>query len=96
MKLLGWNVIPWGYGARFDTAAAPLPLRMLFHTPFLDRFAYPQLVRRGHACLAPSPAVTESERGGVPNVGWRLDSDNFVAPGSRSILEEGSAGGLRR
>ncbi len=61
MKLAGWNDIPWGYAARFDTASAPVWLRILYATPFLDRFAYPQLVSRGlgfsrvtRACRRPS------------------------------------------
>jgi hypothetical protein len=39
--------IPEGYGATFDVASAPLWLRVWFTTPFVDRFAYPLLVKRG-------------------------------------------------
>jgi hypothetical protein len=43
VRLTGWDVIPSGYGARFDANAAPFWLRVLFQTPFVDRFAYPHL-----------------------------------------------------
>ncbi|MGZ6792794.1 MAG: hypothetical protein ACXVFV_07555 [Mycobacteriales bacterium] len=89
MELLGWNVVPRGYGVRFDLAAAPWPLRALFRTPLLDRFAHPLLVRRGHAYLAPHPAVPEAQREPVPDVGWRLESPGVIVPGSRCWLEPG-------
>lgn len=41
MRLAGWNDIPKGYGARFDTASAPAWLRIMHATPFLERFSYP-------------------------------------------------------
>ena len=71
MRLEGWNHIPEGYGASFDIASAPLWLRVWFHTPFLDRWAYPQLVRRGHGCLRPHPGVPAEQREAVAG-GWRL------------------------
>lgn len=86
MRLDGWNVLPRGYSARFDTRAAPVWLRVLFSTPFLDRFAYPLLVRRGLAYLAPSPAVEAAERDPFPAGGWRLESPASVQPGSVSWL----------
>ena len=55
MRLEGWNHIPEGYGARFDVKAAPLWLRFLVNTPFIDSFAYPLLVKRGHGYLRTSP-----------------------------------------
>ncbi|GAC1611591.1 MAG: hypothetical protein NVS3B26_25990 [Mycobacteriales bacterium] len=88
MILLGWNVIPRGYGARYDAPAAPLWLRGLFHTPFLDRFAYPLFVRRGHAYLTPQAAVPEAQREPVPAVGWRIEHSNYIRPGSVSYLQE--------
>jgi hypothetical protein len=70
MRLNGWNYIPHGYGMSVDIAGAPRWLRLLFRTPFLDRFAYPALVRRGHAWLTPGPTV-DSERDAVP-AGWQV------------------------
>lgn len=55
MRLEGWNSIPDGYGAWFDIGRAPLWLRLWFHTPFLDRYAYPVAVRRGFGHLVPVP-----------------------------------------
>ena len=86
MNLDGWNVLPRGYGARFDTRAAPLWLRLLFGTPLLDRFAYPLMVRRGHAYLAPSPALEAAERDPFPSGGWRLEEPDYVQPGSVASL----------
>ena len=86
MKLGGWNVLPRGYGARFDTRAAPRWLRLLFSAPFLDRFAYPLMVRRGHAYLAPSPAMEAAERDPFPSGGWRPEEPDYVQPGSVSWL----------
>ena len=51
MRFEGWNHTPEGYGARFDVQSASLWLRVFFHTPVLDRFAYPALVSRGHGYL---------------------------------------------
>lgn len=85
MRLEGWNHIPAGYGARFDVAAAPAWLRMLFHAPFVDRFAYPLLVRRGHGYLQPSPDAAAAELGPVDG-GWRLDPPGFAPPGSTGWL----------
>ena len=73
MRLDGWNAIPNGYGAHFDVGAAPWWLRVLFQTPFVDRFAYPLLVRRGLGVLSPHPGWPPERLGLVPN-GWRLDS----------------------
>jgi hypothetical protein len=67
----GWNSIPIGYGATFDVAAAPLWLRLLFQAPFVDRFAYPLLVKRGLGMLSPHPGWP-SERLGPVTAGWRV------------------------
>jgi len=91
MDLPGWNVIPPGYGARFDVAAAPLWLRVFFRTPFIDRFAYPLMVRRGHAYLAPSPDSAE-KRDPFPIGGWRLEDDDYAQPGSVAWLQERERG----
>lgn len=84
----GWNVIPKGYGARFETQTAPFWLRLLFGTPFLDRFAYSLLVRRGQAYLSPHPGWNEGERDPVPSVGWRLEEAGYGHPGSIGWLRE--------
>ena len=72
MRLDGWNHVPDGYGATFDRTGAPLWLRVLVRTPFVDRFGYPLLVRRGlgqlhaHPGADPDPAVTAAAR----RAGW--------------------------
>lgn len=71
MRLEGWNHVPEGYGASFDLRSAPLWLRAWFRAPFLDRFAYPLLVRRGLGYLTPHPGVPPEEREEVPD-GWRV------------------------
>ncbi len=85
VRLTGWNVLPAGYGARFDTAAAPLWLRLLYRTPVVDRFAHPLLVRRGLGLLTPHPHWPEGERGPVSG-GWRPDEPAYVDPGSVTEL----------
>ncbi|MDQ6875271.1 MAG: hypothetical protein M3042_09465 [Actinomycetota bacterium] len=72
MRLTGWNQIPHGYGARFDTAGAPWWLRALNAAPFVDRFSYPLLVRRGLGTLTPHPGWPTSDREPVTG-GWRVD-----------------------
>jgi hypothetical protein len=85
VRLEGWNHIPEGYGARFDARSAPGWLRLLFHTPFVDRFAYPLLVQRGHGYLRPSPGVHEQELGSV-SPGWRIDPLGYEPPDSWAWL----------
>ena len=85
VKLDGWNSIPRGYGVRLDVDAAPIWLRVLFRTPFIDRFAYPLLVRRGHAYLTPFPSGKGSCEP-FPSGGWRREGPNFVPPGSITPL----------
>ena len=85
MKLAGWNDLPRGYGAHFDTALAPIWLRILYATPFLDRFAYPQLVRRGLGFLAPHPGLSATELDPVIG-GWQLENPHHRAPGSVAWL----------
>jgi hypothetical protein len=85
VRLEGWNHIPEGYGARFNVRSAPRWLRLLFHTPFVDRFAYPLLVRRGHGYLRASPAVPPHQLGSVPP-GWRIDPPGYEPPGSWAWL----------
>ena len=82
MRLVGWNDIPDGYGADFDLHDAPLWLRVWFHTPFLDRFAYPVAVRRGYGWLTRQP---EREPGPV-GAGWRVRPADYQAPGSVASL----------
>lgn len=73
VRLAGWNDIPRGYGARFEVERAPLWLRVLFATPFVDRFAYPLLVRRGLGVLGPHPGFPVDRLGPVPD-GWRVET----------------------
>jgi hypothetical protein len=72
VKLTGWNDIPQGYGATFEVARAPAWLRMLYSTPFIDRFAHPLLVRRGLGVLRPSPSWPPERLGPVEG-GWRVE-----------------------
>ena len=69
MRLVGWNDIPRGYGAQFVLDGAPLWLRVWFRTPFVDRFAYPLVVRRGYGWLTLQPGVGA---GRIGDDGWRL------------------------
>lgn len=85
VKLAGWNDIPKGYGARFDIASAPVWLRILYATPFLDRFAYPQLVYRGLGFLAPHPGLSAAELDPVTG-SWRLEDPHYRSPGSIAWL----------
>ncbi|MGH3788341.1 MAG: hypothetical protein ACRDRG_17750 [Pseudonocardiaceae bacterium] len=79
MSLEGWDNLPRGYGANFDLRAAPWWLRLWAKTPFIDRFAYPQLVRRGHGYLTPFPDFPNAERDPVSS-GWQLrEADKYPA-----------------
>ncbi len=53
----------------WDMTRAPVWLRVWRLIPFIDRFAYPVMVRRHVAYLVPEPAWPEGERDPVP-VGW--------------------------
>ena len=77
----GWDHIPHGYGAGFDVAAAPWWLRLWFHAPFVDRYAYPLLGRRGFAHPTPSPDARDEDRDPVGG-GWRLREPGYTPPGS--------------
>jgi hypothetical protein len=88
VRLEGWNHIPAGYGARVDVKAAPLWLKFIFHTPFIDRLAYPLLVSRGHGYLRPSPEWPPEQLGGVGN-GWRIDPPDYEPLGSTAWLTWG-------
>jgi len=81
MVLEGWNHIPDGYGASFAVEDAPWWLRLWYRLPFLDRFAYPLLVRRGHGYLRAFPGVPDARRGPVGE-GWKVREDSDVPPGS--------------
>lgn len=85
MRLEGWNHVPIGYGASFDVHAAPIWLRVWFHTPFIDRFAYPQMVKRGFGYLAAHPGVEPEDREEVaPD--WRFRPEGYREPGSETYL----------
>lgn len=81
MRLEGWNHIPQGYGATFDVASAPRWLRLWFHTPFVDRFAYPRLVERGLGHLTRQPDCADEDREQVDG-GWRVRDPGYMPPGS--------------
>ena len=83
--LEGWNHIPRGYGASFDVASAPWWLRAWFRTPFVDRYAYPRLVRRGHGYLVADPSWPEKSREAV-GAGWRLRDPADRPSGSATYL----------
>jgi hypothetical protein len=85
VTLEGWDHVPHGYGADFDVASAPWWLRTWFGVPFVDRYAYPQLVRRGLGYLTPSPGCPDDEREPVRG-GWRLREPGHVPPGSTTVL----------
>lgn len=85
MDLESWNRIPDGYGADFDLQGAPWWLRVWFHTPFVDRFAYPIAVRRGYGWLSQHPGLTTGRLASVPR-GWRIRPDNYQPPGASAPL----------
>jgi hypothetical protein len=85
MRLEGWNHIPRGYGADFDLRGAPWWLRLWFHTPFIDRYAHPTAVARGHGYLIPHPEWPP-EAMEVPGPGWRIRPADYEPPGSMSWL----------
>lgn len=71
VSLEGWSKIPEGYGASFEVNKAPWWLKLWFHTPFIDRYAYPLLVQRGHGVLRAHPGVSAAALGPVSS-GWRI------------------------
>jgi hypothetical protein len=81
VQLEGWNSIPEGYTAAFDLRSAPRWLRLWFQTPFLDRYAYPIVVRRGYGWLRQHPGLSGEELGRVP-AGWRIRPPDYRPPGS--------------
>jgi hypothetical protein len=85
VRLIGWKDAPRGHGARLDLRAAPLWLRVLEATPFVDRFAYPLLVRRGLGYLTPHPGWPAEELEELRD-GWKLDDPERVEPGSVAVL----------
>lgn len=85
VRLEGWNQVPRGAGASFETASAPGWLRVLAATPVLDRFAYPLLVRRGLGWLQVHDAAVFDEQAAA-RAGWRVRPADYVPPGSVSQL----------
>lgn len=85
MALEGWDHIPRGYGAEFVLKDAPRWLRLWFHTPFIDRYAYPKAVARGYGFLIPHQHYDDAERE-VPMAGWRVRPSGYVPPGSEYEL----------
>jgi hypothetical protein len=80
MRLEGWNHIPEGYSATFDVSSAPLWLRVWFRTPFVDRFAYPVMVKRGFGYLRRDDSWHENPA--PMSGGWKLREPGYIAPGS--------------
>lgn len=68
----GWDSIPDGYGAVFEIAGAPLAARVLLRIPFLDRFAYPMMVRAGCGYLIRHPGARVATV--PPDGGWTVVS----------------------
>jgi hypothetical protein len=79
VRLDGWNHIPRGYGLTWDLGTSPAWLRIWLATPFLDRLAYPVLIRRQVAWLVPHPGWRDEDRDPVPR-GW-LVKDRSETPG---------------
>jgi hypothetical protein len=86
VKLEGWNHIPTGYGATFESQSAPWWLRAWFNTPLIDRFAYPLLVRRGFGWLTAFPTSADQHPEPVTH-GWRIRPADYLPPGSYGALE---------
>lgn len=81
MTLEGWDHIPRGFGAEFVLDDAPWWLRLWFHTPFIDRYAHPKVVARGHGFLVAHEHYDDAARE-VPGPGWRIRPPGFIPPGS--------------
>lgn len=79
VPLTGWSDIPGGYSAHYSVEGAPWWLRVWFRTPFIDRFAYPRLVARGHGILRATPGVAAHQLGFV-GPGWRVDLATIPPP----------------
>lgn len=71
MRLAGWNEVADGYGPWFEISCAPWWLHLWFHTPVLDKFAYPVAVRRGFGRLAPKLGLPPQDLGDV-GPGWQI------------------------
>ena len=56
--IAGWDDIPIGFGAIFNFDLAPLWLKALSRTPFVERFAYPIALRKGLGTLRKIPVLT--------------------------------------
>lgn len=89
VRLEGWNHIPAGYGATFETGSAPWWLRGWTKTPWIDRFSYPLLVRRGLGWLTAFPTMPGQDRE-EPAPGWRVRPVGHLPPGSWGPLESHS------
>lgn len=85
MRLEGWNHIPNGYLAEFETQTLPLWLRAWRRIPFVDRFSYPLIVARGHGYLVAMPGFADEDRGPVDG-GWQVRPSDYEPPGSRTFL----------
>ncbi len=90
----GWDSIPAGAVAVFDWRAAPWWVRVLVRTPFLDRIAYPWMVRHGLAWLEVFDS-TVFDADAARGRGWRILPKGWVAPGSIAGLGEQPEGPVR-
>ena len=72
--------MPHGYSARFDLNAAPRWLRSWAAVPFIDRFAYPLLVKRGFAYLTAQPILVCTASADEMARGWKMEDPNCSIP----------------
>jgi hypothetical protein len=72
MNILGWNVLPEGYGLALSLDACPRWLKLWARLPLLDRFSYPVLVRRGIAYLVPHPSTPWQDPSDLEAQGWTV------------------------
>jgi hypothetical protein len=73
-SITGWSDIPRGYSAYFDWKSAPIAIRVLSKLPWLDRYAYPFMVKNQLAYLRPHPGFAPSDRAPVPSQ-WVVDDE---------------------
>ncbi len=75
VKLEGWNHIPAHSGATFNLTGAPRWLVVMNQIPFVDRFSYPILVRRGYGMLHPDNDG-EFDVHAAAAKGWTIEDAN--------------------
>lgn len=73
MNLLGWSVLPDDCVVEFKFEAGPKWLRILAHTPYFERFAYPAAVKRGLGILRCKKS-NQNERELLESLGWVIQT----------------------